>query len=208
MKNVTGKRSNPFGYRFPCDRAVPGYGDANADFHVLGDHPGVHGGADSGVPFTNLPAANRLQDALAAGGLLKSTGSPPVLDDTFLSYLDPCVRDGAPTDDDYAAVEPILDSEVRAITAHVLLPVGERATKWVFAHMSRESADTVDMDTLHATEISGSGWLIYPIADPTTWTDAMAAELVEALSSLQSWDYRRTADLGRFQPGGDPYLVR
>jgi uracil-DNA glycosylase len=208
VKNVTGRRSNPFGFTFPCDRAVPGYGDANADFHVLGDHPGVHGGVESGVPFTENEAADRLQQALLEGGMLTRRGSPPVLDKTYFSYLSPCVTAGEPSDDDYAAVEPILDSEVRAITAHVLLPVGERATRWVFANMSRESPGDVDMAELHATEISGSGWLIYPIADPTTWTGAMEQSLVDALSALRASDYRRTADLGRFQPGGDPYLVR
>ena len=208
MKNVTGKRSNPFGNSFPCDRAVPGYGDANADFHVLGDHPGVHGGADSGVPFTDSEAGERLQRALVAGGLLKEAGTPPVVDKTYLSYLNPCVSDGEPTDDDYAAVENVLDSETRAITAHVLLPVGERATQWVFANMSRESPTEIDMAALHGSEISGSGWLIYPIADPSTWTDETEESLVVALQELHDWDYRRTADLGRFQPGGDPYLVR
>lgn len=208
MKNVTGRRSNPFGFTFPCDRAVAGYGDANADFHVLGDHPGVHGGAESGVPFTDTEPAARLQRALAEGGLLQETGSPPVVNSTYLSYLYPCPVEGTPTEAEYATVEAVLDSEVRAITAHVLLPVGERATKWVFANMSRESPDDVDMAALHGTEISGSGWLICPIADPATWNDDMERRLVAGLSELRSWDYRRTADLGRFQPGGDPYLVR
>lgn len=35
-----------------CERFVPGCGDANADFHVIGDRPGVHGGIKTGVPFT------------------------------------------------------------------------------------------------------------------------------------------------------------
>jgi len=38
-----------------CESFVPGYGDANADFHVVGDHPGVHGGVDAGIPFTGEP---------------------------------------------------------------------------------------------------------------------------------------------------------
>ena len=39
MENVTDRTSNPFDMRPPCERFVPGYGDANADFHVAGDHP-------------------------------------------------------------------------------------------------------------------------------------------------------------------------
>ncbi len=39
MENVTDRLSNPFGMTYPCERSVPGYGDANAHFHVVGDHP-------------------------------------------------------------------------------------------------------------------------------------------------------------------------
>ena len=49
MENVTDRTSNPFGMHPPCEQFVPGYGDANAAFHVVGDHPGVHGGVDTGV---------------------------------------------------------------------------------------------------------------------------------------------------------------
>ncbi|MFB6308018.1 MAG: uracil-DNA glycosylase, partial [Haloarculaceae archaeon] len=56
MRNVTGRRSNPFGMQPPCESYVAGYGDANAHFHVVGDHPCVHGGAESGVPFTDAEA--------------------------------------------------------------------------------------------------------------------------------------------------------
>ena len=43
-----------------CERLVPGYGDANADFHVIGDHSDVHGGVETGVPFTETTASDRL----------------------------------------------------------------------------------------------------------------------------------------------------
>ena len=33
-------------------------------------------------------------------------------------------------------------------------------------------------------------------------------ELVAGLLELQSTDFRRESDLGRFMPGADPYLVR
>mgnify|MGYP002760407047 CR=1 FL=1 len=49
MENVTDRTSNPFGMHPPCEQFVPGYGDANAAFHVVGDHPGAHGGVDTGV---------------------------------------------------------------------------------------------------------------------------------------------------------------
>lgn len=208
VKNVAESPFNPFGFDPGCEPFVPGYGDANAHFHVIGDHPGVHGGLESGVPFTGSESGERLQRALAAGGLLEATGTPPTVDKTYFSYLYVCATDGEPTDDDYADLEPLFDSELRAITAHVLLPVGERATRHVFAIATAEEADEVDMDSLHATEVVGSGWLVYPIKEPTLWTDSDESVLVDALVALRATDYRREADLGRFGPTGETYHVR
>ena len=211
MKNVTDRTSNPFGMEPACDRFVPGYGDANAAFHVIGDHPGVHGGADSGVPFTELESARDFQAALRTAGLLRSTGDEPVVDDTFLSYLHMCVPnpDGTPTAADYTDMERFFDAELRAIAAHVLFPVGERATRHVLEQYTAQAwKTTVDMDRLHGTEIRGSGWLVMPIKDPADWTDDDRERLVGAITELRSTDFRRETDLGRFIAGSDPYYVR
>jgi uracil-DNA glycosylase len=208
VKNVTARQSNPFGFEPPCDEYVPGYGDANAHFHVIGDHPGVHGGGETGYPFTEFDASERLQDALVEGGLLKGAGAPPVVDRTYFSYLHMCVPEGVPTGRDYADQEAFFDAELRAITAHVLLPVGERATRHVFSIGTAQDTEDVDMDERHATEIVGSGWLVYPVKDPAQWSDADERDLVAALEALHDRDYRRTADLGRFLPTDDPYMVR
>ena len=209
MKNVTDRVSNPFGMNPDCERFVPGYGDANAHFHVVGDHPGVHGGVDTGVPFTGTAAAERLQDALAEAGLLRTTGDAPEVDSTFLSYLHMCVPDGEPTDAEYADMERFFDAELRAIAAHVLLPVGERATEHVLETYTAQAWKTeVDMEALHGHELRGSGWLVLPIRDPREWDESDRAELVDAVATLRSTDYRRESDLGRFIAGEDPYLVR
>jgi uracil-DNA glycosylase len=207
VKNVTARQHNPFGFDAPCEPFVPGYGDANAHFHVIGDHPGVHGGTTSGVPFTDNAAGERLQRALVAAGLLAEAGTPPTVEKTYLSYLYMCGGD-PPTDADYDDLEPLFDTELRAITAHVLLPVGERATRHVFANTTAEPTDSIDMAARHATEVVGSGWLVYPIREPAEWTDDDEDRLVDALTALLETDYRREADLGRFMPGEDPYLVR
>jgi len=207
VKNITATQHNPFGFDAPCAPFVPGYGDANADFHVIGDNPSVHGGGESGIPFTGLPAVDRFQAALVEGGLLSAAGSPPTVEKTYLSYLYMC-GDRVPTEDDYADHEPLFDTEVRAITSHVLLPVGERATKHVFANMTAERADDVDMETLHATEVRGSGWLVYPIKEPAEWTDDDESTLIAALRALLATDYRQEAELGRFLPGDDVWRVR
>jgi uracil-DNA glycosylase len=207
VKNVTHRQSNPFGHQPDCPNFVPGYGDANAHFHVIGDHPGVHGGIDSGIPFTDTPASERLQSALVEAGLLESAGTPPEVAKTYLSYLCMCVTEGVPTQADYGDLERFFDSELRAITAHVLLPVGERATRYVLANYSARNGE-IDMDALHATERQGAGWLIYPIKDPAIWTDEDEQALIDALIALQQRDYRQEVDLGRFLPGDDPYRVR
>ena len=207
MKNITATLHNPFGFDQPCEPFVPGYGDANADFHVIGDHPGLHGGIDSGIPFTGTPVAERLQRALVDGGLLSETGTPPTVEKTYLSYLYMC-GDRNPSDDDYADHEPMLDTEVRSIASHVLFPVGERATRHVFANMTAVPPETVDMDGLHATEVDGSGWLVYPIKEPAEWTDADERDLIAALKALLATDYRQEAELGRFLPGDDVWRVR
>ncbi|MEZ3144468.1 uracil-DNA glycosylase family protein [Halobaculum sp. MBLA0143] len=210
MQNVTDRVSNPFGFRPDCERFVPGYGDANADFHVVGDHPKAHGGVDTGVPFTGTAAAERLQDTLLRAGLLKTTGDRPTVADAYLSYLHLCVPEGdEPTAAAYADAERFLDTEVRAITAHVLLPVGQRATQYVLDNYTAR-ARTVDeeLDGLHATEVRGAGWLVFPVRDPREWADGDGDALVDALTRLRQTDYRRESDLGRFLPGDDPYRVR
>ncbi|QZX99617.1 uracil-DNA glycosylase family protein [Halobaculum rubrum] len=229
MKNVTDRVSNPFGLSPECDRFVPGYGDANADFHVIGDHPGVHGGLETGVPFTGTAAGDRLLDALVRAGLLEAAGDAPAVDSTYFSYLHMCEAAGerlgperTPTPASYDDMERFFDAEVRAIAAHVLFPVGERATRHVLEQYTAQAHKTqIRMDDLHGREIRGSGWLVVPIKDPAEWTEtnagtdagdtagsAHADRLIDALATLRATDYRRESDLGRFIAGSDPYLVR
>ena len=208
MENVTDRRSNPFDMAPPCERFVPGYGDANAHFHVIGDHPKTHGGIDSRIPFTETPGSDRLRGTLADAGLLADSSTPPTVDRTFLSYLCQCVPDGPePTADQYAATEPFFDAELRAITAHVLLPVGDRAIRHVLETYTARRPPT-DPTSLHATELRGGGFLVVPVADPSGWSDSDEAAFLDTLGTLRATDYRREADLGRFVPGDEPYFVR
>ncbi|MGQ3328997.1 uracil-DNA glycosylase family protein [Halorubrum sp. FL23] len=220
MQNVTDRTRNPFGMRPDCESFVPGYGDANADFHVIGDYPGVHGGADTGVPFTGEPWSTAFLSALVEGGLIAGFDDPPTSDDdatagtiaadrTFFSYLHMCVSDGRPDESSYDDMERFFDAEIRAIAAHVLLPVGARATDHVLRqYTSRAHKTEIDMDALHAEELLGSGWLVLPIKDPVEWTEGDGDRLAAALRELRSTDFRRESDLGRFIAGSDPYLVR
>ena len=193
-----------------CERFVPGYGDANADFHVVGDHPKAHGGVDTQVPFTGTAAAERFQDALVRAYLVAEPGAEPEPQSTFFSYLHMCVPDGsAPTAAGYADMERFLDTEVRAITAHVLLPVGPVATEHVLSEYTPlDAGRAAEMDALHGQELLGSGWLVCPIKEPAEWTEADEAELVDALTAVRTSDYRQISDLGRFLADDDPYFVR
>jgi uracil-DNA glycosylase len=242
VQNVTDRTRNPFGMRPDCRSFVPGYGDANAEFHVVGDHPGVHGGVETGVPFTGEPWSAAFLSALTEAGLIagfadgaapdgtiapssetaaatdgdaaatdgRGAESEPVRTErTYFSYLHMCVPDGEPTAASYDDMERFFDAELRAIAAHVLLPVGARATEHVLEQYTARAWKTeIDMDALHAEELLGSGWLVVPIKDPAEWEAGDGDRLVDALRELQSTDFRRESDLGRFMAGSDPYLVR
>ena len=219
MENVTDRTSNPFGMRPPCETscsadvpAVFGYGDANADFHVIGDHPAVHGGGRTGVPFTGSESGERLQRVLHEAGFLKEPYSDrPDVDDCFLSYLHMCCTPGGrdPTPEEYGDLERFFDAELRAISAHVLLPVGERATEHVLENYTAQAKKIdVEMDALHATEIRGSGFLVVPIRDPAEWEDGDENALVDRLESILGRDYHQTTDLSRFLATDELYLVR
>ncbi|VTT87495.1 Uracil DNA glycosylase superfamily protein [Halorubrum sp. DM2] len=226
MQNVTDRIRNPFGMRPDCPSFVPGYGDANADFHVVGDRPGVHGGTAAGVPFTGETWSPAFLSALSAAGLIAGVadgvtpdgvpreGDPTASDPirtarTFLSYLHMCASEEPPDEDSYADMERFFDAELRAIAAHVLLPVGARATERVLeTYTARAWKTEIDMDALHGEELLGAGWLVVPIKDPADWADGDADRLVAALGELRSTDFRRESDLGRFIAGDEPYLVR
>jgi len=209
---VADSLTNPFGMDYPCERSVPGFGPTDAHFHVVGDHPGIHGGLDTGIPFTDRPWSTEFFEALVRAKLVDSVDlSDGHIDPakTFFSYLHACQPETeTPTGAGYDRMEAFFDAELRAITAHVLLPVGERATEHVLRTYTARPAESVALHDVHATEIRGSGWLVVPTKDPTEWDDDDADQLVAALTELQRSDYRRESDLGRFLPGNEPYLVR
>ncbi|MDZ7702611.1 MAG: uracil-DNA glycosylase family protein [Halobacteriales archaeon] len=221
MQNVTDEVSNPFGMRPPCPhpcdggdgrRAVMGFGDANADVHVIGDHPGVHGGADTGVPFTGHPAGERVLDVLEATGFLDGRDGPePALDDCYLSYRHCCCvpPGGTPTPEQYRDFERFFDAELRAVAADVLVPVGEGATRQVVETYTAKAHQLGDaMAELHATEIRGRGFLVLPMREPADWAVGDFEAMVDAVERLLATDYRQLVDLGRFTADADPYFVR
>ena len=212
MDYLAASRRNPFDMSPPCESVVPGYGDTRADFHVVGDHPGVHGGESTRLPFTGKPWSAAFFEALDRAGLTDGRPRDGELAPgrTFFSYLYACVPDeGLPGPEEYAALEPFFDAELRAITAHVLLPVGDRALKHVLgSYTSLTRNGSLSAAASHGEELRGAGWLVVPVKEPAEWTSDDADLLVERLRELLASDYRQTSDLGRFMPDDTAYFVR
>lgn len=187
MKRVTDRVSNPFGMRAPGEPAVYGYGDANADFHVLGADADAHGGAETGVPFTDSAAGERIQDVLhAVGFAAEPYGDAPELSNCYLSYLR--LSPGEP-----AVLEPFADAELRAINAHVLLPVGDDALSYVLEEFTTQARKLPhDAAALHASEVRGRGFLVVPVGEPADWQAGDREALVGRLDALLDGDYRQT----------------
>nr|WP_240148804.1 uracil-DNA glycosylase family protein [Halorubellus sp. JP-L1] len=176
--------------------AVYGYGDANADFHVVGDRPAVHGGDETGVPFTGSVAGERLLDVLRDTEFVAVDDAPdPTMRNCYLSYLFMGRRPRDPSPAAYADLERYFDTELRAINAHILLPVGERAIDHVlreYTTQRRKVGPDVDDAALHATEIRGRGFLVVPVREPAEWTDGDGRALVDRLDAIRHRDYRQT----------------
>ncbi|GAB3665833.1 uracil-DNA glycosylase family protein [Halopiger thermotolerans] len=202
MQNVTDRTSNPFGLRPPFDRTPPdertavfGYGDANADFHLIGDHPGVHGGKRTGVPFTEIDAGVAIQDVFRETGFVSGPRDEPDLENLFCSYVHMCCLPNGhqPTARDYDDLERFFDAELRAINAHILLPVGAQATDHVLREYTTQRRHLeLDMAALHARQIRGRGFMVVPIRDPSEWEDGDRETIVETIEEILASDYRQT----------------
>lgn len=179
--------SNPFGMRAPGEPAVYGYGDANPDFHVLGADAATHGGAETGVPFTDSVAGERLQAVLHAVGFAAEPYSDePDLSNCYLSYLR--LSPGDPAD-----LERYADAELRAINAHILLPVGDDALSYVLEEFTTQARKLPhDAAELHATEVRGRGFLVVPVGEPADWRPGDREALADRLAALLEGDYRQT----------------
>jgi uracil-DNA glycosylase len=101
------------------------------------------------------------------------------------------VRD--PDEESYEDMERFLDAELRAINAHILLVVGDRALSYALReHTSLENKLPHDAAALHAGEVRGRGFLVVPVKDPDRWTPADERALRERLAALLASDYRQT----------------
>jgi uracil-DNA glycosylase len=173
--------------RAPGEPAVYGYGDANADFHVIGRDAETHGGAETGVPFTDSLAGERIQSVLNRVGFAAEPYSDePDLDNCYLSYLR--ISPGDPAD-----LERYVDAEIRALNAHILLPVGDDPLSYVLSEFTTQAHRVpTDATRLHASEVRGRGFLVVPVREPAEWEPGDEAALVDRLDALLDSDYRQT----------------
>ena len=204
VETLSDRRRNPFGMRPRCesDAFVPGYGDPSADFHVIGDHPGRHGGAVTGVPFSDSAPGEQLQSVLHDVGLLAAPyADMPDVTDLFLDYIHMCLPadDSDPSEASYARLERFFDAELRAVNAHILIPVGKRATDRVLGEYTTQSHKVpADMDDRHAMEVRGRGFLVVPVKEPTVWDEGDRDRLCDRLTAIRSRDYRQTKGVATF----------
>ncbi|MFB6283695.1 MAG: uracil-DNA glycosylase family protein [Halobacteria archaeon] len=199
MDHVSDRVRNPFNLGVPegmedCT-TVHGYGDASADFHLIGDHPGSHGGVDTGVPFTETRSGRKLQSVMHEVGFLKDEyGERPAVDNFYMSYVNCCFCGGEPALLDYALTERFFDAELRAINAHILMPVGEKALRTVLQNYTNQAHRFEDrsLGDLHGRHIRGMGFMVVPIEEPLDWRDGVSEELVSNLEAILNSNYLQT----------------
>ena len=195
---------NPFGMDENCERCsalcetrsqvVHGYGDAGAEFVVVGERPGP--GADStGVPFTDDEGGRRMQRILCELGF--SDAAPdsdhPELDNVYLTYLTRCRHpDREPTDEEVRNCEPYLDGELRTINPEIIVPVGERVFGALAVEYTTRRPDDFDIEAEHATTVRGRGFELVPMLSPDEQTDAQTEEFIAHVADLLGRDYRQT----------------
>lgn len=187
MKWGTDRQSNPFGMQAPNDPAVYGYGDVNADIHIIGFDGKTHGGLETGIPFTQTRAGYEIQSVLAEVDLLAdSYADLPEVSNTYLSYYR--VSSG-----DAADLERYVDAEIRAINAHVLCGIGDEVVSYLLDCFSTvRTPETTPSRELHATEVRGRGFLLIPIIEPMQWDFHHREEIVTTLRAVLTRDYRQT----------------
>lgn len=173
-----------------------GYGDPDADVHVIGYHAGCHGGADTGIPFTGHPSGRQIRAVLAEVGLLDDpAANEPGTDNLYLSYLYMCpVAPGeAPPSGAVRELARFVDAELRAVNAHILIPVGAVASDHVLAEYTTLFEKLpAEMDTRHGRDVRGRGFLVVPMKDPSEWDMDDREMFVRRLRALLASDYRQT----------------
>jgi uracil-DNA glycosylase family 4 len=175
------------------ERVVHGYGDAEAEFLVVGEAPSA-GAQATGVPFTGDAAGERLQRVLGELGFSRSPPDDPEpdLQNVYLTYTARCHGPDAPTEAHVRACEPFLNAEVRTINPEVLVPVGERTLRRLAPEFTTKAPESFDVDEVHATRVRGRGFELVPMRALGDQTDADTAAFVATMRDLLGGDYRQT----------------
>lgn len=195
--------ANPFGMDEACtncdlcerrERVVHGYGRVDAEFLFVAASPGA-AAEEAGVPLVGDEAGERFQHVLGSVGLNDSlpTSTEPELRNAFVTSLTRCRHpDRAATDAEVATCEPFLNAEIRMINPEVIVPVGGHALREVGREYTTRPADDLDVADLHATEVRGRGFALFPMVHPAEQTDEQTDEWIESFLDLTARDYRQT----------------
>ena len=105
-------------------QAVPGVGDRQADWLIVGEAPGADEDA-SGEPFVGQ-AGKLLDSMLAAIGLARGNG-------VYIANVLKCRPPGNrnPQEDEIVACEPYLARQIELIRPRIILAVGKFAAQWL-----------------------------------------------------------------------------
>lgn len=196
---------NPFGMDPDCrnceklcgarDRVVHGYGDAGAEFLVVGTAP-TAAAERNGVPFTGEGGGELVQSMFAELGFVRSApdAAEPDVQNVFFTNVTRCRHpDRGPTDREADTCEPFLNAEIRSINPQILVVVGERPLRELAVEYTTRRPDTFDIEAEHATTIRGRGFELVPMKEPTEMTAAEADAFVDHMrENVLSRDYRQT----------------
>lgn len=197
-------RRNPYGMDEACERCpglcesreriVHGYGDTEADFLFVGEHPSADA-ETAGVPLVGSERGRRLQDLLGHLGLNNSlpTAMEPELENAYLTLLTRCRHpDRAPTDTEIANCEDYLTAEIRMINPEILVPVGERALRTLAEEYTTTPSADLSLPAYHGRSIRGRGFELVPMIDPAEQTDEQFEAYLDSFEALMARDYRQT----------------
>lgn len=197
-------RRNPYGMDESCercpnlcgvrDRIVHGYGDTEADFLFVGEHP-TESAETAGVPLVGGAAGRRLQDLLGHLGLNHSlpTATEPELENVYLTLLTRCRHpDRGPTDREITNCEDYLTAEIRMINPEILVPVGDRALRTIAEEYTTTSSSELSLPAYHGRSVRGRGFEIVPMVAPAEQTDEQFEAFLDSFEALMGRDYRQT----------------
>lgn len=144
---------------------VHGYGPPAASILFIGEAPGYKGGDLTGIPFTRDRSGVRLQRMLIELGLSAEI-DPYVEQPQLRCFVTNVVRCNPPSNRtpnraEITNCQPYLWQELALVRPQIVVPLGNVATRAVFARLLEQPAPPITQ--AHAQVFSGDGALVVPM---------------------------------------------